>query len=99
MEMIRAGAVRYVFSPFRLYGRHLGKLHGVHQSVHSSDTDVYAIITSEDICDLVCADGLVVVRIDLKDDTLDISILLSSGRRFRMEMLVVCAAVDFKDPA
>lgn len=88
-----------MFSSFRLYGGHLWKLHGAHQPVHSSDTDVYAIITSEDICDLVCADRFVIIRIDLKDDTLDISILLCSGRRLRAEMLVVGAAVYFKDPA
>ena len=61
MEMIRTVAVRSVLAPAGLNGRHLRQLHGIHQPVHSSDADVYAIVTSEDICDFIGPDTLVVV--------------------------------------
>ena len=38
-----------------LFSGHPWKLKGFHQPVHSSDTDVYAIITLKDIGDLVGA--------------------------------------------
>ena len=61
MEMIRAVTVRSVLASAWLNGRHLRQLRGIHQSVHSSNADVYAIVTSEDICDFIGPDALVVV--------------------------------------
>ena len=60
---------------------HPGELKVLHQSVHSADTDVNAIITPEDISDLIGTQTFVVIGIDAKDHLGDFLIFLSAIRR------------------
>ena len=85
--------------PIRLFGRHTWKLKSSHQAVHSSDTDVYAIVTLKDVGDLVSAKALVIIGVDLENSLSNVLILLSSVSRFRIEMFVIGASVYTKDSA
>lgn len=99
MEMIAAFSLIHVPAITRLAGGDLGEIHRSHQPVHSTYADVNAIVTLENVSDLVGADSLVVISIDLKDDPLDILILLDAGSRNLAEMLVVSAPVNLQDAA
>lgn len=43
----------------------LGQLHAAHQAVHSSDTDVNAIVTLKDVLDFVSPQTFVITGIDM----------------------------------
>ena len=83
----------------RFSGRHWWKLHGLHQAVHSADADADTIITLKNMCDLVGSDPLFVICIDLEDEPSDLLVFNGSCSRSGIEMLVVCAPVNFQDPA
>ena len=85
-----------VFGPI---GRHFGQIHFPHQTVHSSDTDAYAIITLKNISCLVSAEPFVVISIYMKDKLTYLLILRCPRRRGGMEMLVVSTPVDIQDTA
>ena len=59
--------IRRIAADNRFIRRHFWQLQLFHQAVHSSDTDVYAIITLKYICDFVSAEPLVVISIDMKN--------------------------------
>ena len=80
-----------------LFGGHPRKLKRFHQPVHSSNTDVYAIITLKDIGNLVGAKPFVVIGIDLKDEPGNFLVFLCTIGRFRTVMLVISAPVDTED--
>ena len=65
----------------RLVSRHAWKLKSLHQSVHSSDADLNAIITLKDIGYFVSTQPFVVIGIDLKDDPGNLLIFLGPIRR------------------
>ena len=72
-EMVSAIRVSRMRSPNeRLISGHLGKIHRPHQPVHSADTDVNAMITLQNVCDLVCTKTLVVVGKHLKNEPLQL---------------------------
>ena len=100
LQMIYAGTIiSFCARPLRFNSGHLRQVHGVHQAVHSSDTDVDAIITFKDTANLISADAFIKVSIYLKDDDLDLLIFTCPCSRFRMEMLVVSAPVDSQNLA
>lgn len=99
MQVIAAFAVVYMLVSVRFIRGHLGKFHRVHQAVHSSDTDLNAIITFENIGDLISSKTFVIVRVDLKNHPLNILVFLNSGSRFGIKMLIVGAAVYVQDSA
>ena len=74
-------------------------MHGVHQAVHSSNADADAIITLEDVGNLVSSYAFIAVGIDLKDGMPDALVLLDTGSRLGVEVLVISAAVYVKHPA
>ncbi len=78
---------------------HTWQLKSSHQSVHSTDTDVYAIITLKNVSDLVSAETFVVVGIDLKDQSGDLLILFGTISRFRLVMLVVSTSIHIENSA
>ena len=80
-----------------LFGGHPWKLEGFHQPVHSSDADVYAIITLKNTGDLVGTKPFVVIGIDPEDDPGNLLVFLCTIGRFRTVMLVISAPVDTKD--
>ena len=47
----------------------------------------------------ISTDAVVVVGIDMKNETTNVLILLDSWRRRRIKVLIVGTAVDVKDPA
>ena len=100
MQMIRAFALLTgrVLSP-GLAGGHRRKVHAFHQAVHSSDTDMDAIITSEDVSDFIGAKPLIIISIDMEDRRFDLLILNRSGSRFGVEMLVIRAPIHPQDSA
>ena len=65
-----------------------------HQSVHSADTDVNAIITLKNVSDLVSTKPLIIIGINLKDHLTDLLIFPGAVSRIRTEMLVIGASVD-----
>lgn len=77
---------------------HAGKIHFLHQPVHPSDADVYAIITSQDVLDLVSAEPFVIVSIDVEDGGTDFLILHRPQGRGRPKVLVIGAAVYPENP-
>ena len=82
-----------------LFSGHGRQSHRVHPAVHSSDTDTDAIVTLQDVGNLVSSDALNVVSIDLKDGLSDTLVLLDSGSGLRVEVLVISAVVYVKHPA
>lgn len=50
---------------FWFSGWHLGQLHAVHQAVHSSDTNVNAIVTLKDVLDFISSQTFVVIGVDM----------------------------------
>lgn len=93
-QMVMAYAVIRIFSTLkRLAGGHFGKFHAAHQPVHSANADADAIIAPEDVRNLVCPKTFVIVRIDLKNDSLNVLVLLNSGGKILAEMLVISAPV------
>ena len=53
-----------------------------------------AIITLENVCDLISTKSFLVIRIDLKDGPADVLILFGAVSRISTEMLVIGASVD-----
>jgi len=102
MQMIRAFAFgsNRTF-PFGFAGGHRRKAHAFHQAVHSSDTDVDAIITSEDVSDFIGVKPFIIIGIgiDVEDCRFDLLIFKSPGSRFGVKMLVICAPIYLQDPA
>ena len=76
-----------------------GTAAGFHQAVHSSDTDMDAIITLENKGDLICSKPLAAVGVNMEDQRRNILILLDGGRGFSREMLIVVDSVDRKNLA
>lgn len=98
--MVGAFSVFVMFFIARgFYSRHLRQLQGFHQAVHSSHTDVDAIITCKNISDLIGAETLVIIGINVEDQGSDLLVFPDSGSSFIGEVLVVGAPVDSKDPA
>ncbi len=91
--------VRMAAANHRFCGRHLGQLQRFHQSVHSSDTDMDAIITLENKGNFICSGPLVVVGVNMENQRRNVWILPDTGRRFSRKMFVVSASVDIEDPA
>lgn len=60
---------------------------------------MYAIITLKDIGGLVCAEPLVVIRMDMENQGRDVLILPDTRSGFGREMLIISASVDPEDPA
>ena len=54
-----------------------------HQPVHPSDTDVYAIVTPEDIGDFINAQTFIVIRMDMEDQRSDLLVLFDARGGFR----------------
>ena len=81
--------IRRIAADNRFIRRHFWQLQLFHQAVHSSDTDVYAIITLKDICDFVSAEPLVVISIDMKNERSNILIFFNTRRGFGRKMLVI----------
>ena len=70
LQMIYAGAIiSFCARPLRFNSGHLRQVHGVHQAVHSSDTDVDAIITFKDTANLISAEGASRILCNLLKDT------------------------------
>ena len=59
--------IRRIAADSRFIRRHFWQLQLFHQAVHSSDTDVYAIITLKNIGNFVSAKPFVVISIDMKN--------------------------------
>lgn len=70
-----------------------------HQPVHPSDTDVYAIVTPEDVSDFISAQAFIVIRMDMEDQRSDLLVLFDARGGFRREMLVISASVDPENAA
>ena len=83
----------------RFVRRHGGQLHGAHQAVHSTDTDVNAIVTLEDIGDLISSDTFVAVGIDLQDRLLYALVFFDPGSGFGIEVLVISASIHVQNTA
>lgn len=69
-------------------------MHRAHQAVHSSDTDADAIVTLEDMVDLIGAKAFVIISINRKDKPPNILIERNTGSRRRIKMFVVSASID-----
>ena len=80
----------------RLICGHFRKFHIFHHEVHSSDADEYAIITLEDIRNLVSAEALVAVSINMQNDTSYTLVFYCSGSLNRVKMLVIGTSVNVK---
>ena len=78
---------------FWFYCGHRWKLHGTHQAVHSTDADTNAIVTTKEICDFISTDAFIVVSVNVQNHLFDVLILNGSGRRQRIKMFVISAAV------
>ena len=85
--------------PLGFFSGSLRKVHCVHQSVHSAETDVNAIITFQYATNLVSAKRVIVIRINLEDVLTNLLIFAGARGRLRIKVLVICAAVYFKNPA
>ena len=83
----------------RSVGRHLRKVQGLHQAVHSSDTDMDAIITLKNISDFVCAKPFSMLTMDAKDQRRKLLILRDTGRWSRMKVLIISTSIDAQHPA
>lgn len=88
LQMIETGAM-IVMSGWdrRFVGRHSGQLQLFHQPVHSSDTDVYAIVTLEDVGDFINTQPFVVIRMDMEDRRSNLLISLTCGVGFAEKCL------------
>ena len=78
---------------------HTWQLKSSHQSVYSTDTDVYAMITLKNVSDLVGNETFVVVGIDLENQSGDLLIFFCTISRFRLVMLVVSASIHVENSA
>ena len=68
-----------------------------HQTVHSADADVNAIVTLKDKCYFVSTETLVVIGIDLQDQSCNLLILFSSISWLSVKVLVIGASVNAKN--
>ena len=100
VKSVDAGNVVLAYSfPFGLFSGTFRKVHGVHQPVHSSETDVNAIITLQYTADFIGPEGIVVIIVDPKDELSDFLILAGTGSRLRIKVLVVGAAIYLQHSA
>ena len=83
---------------FRLVGGHFGELQSLHQAVHSSDTDVDAIITLKNEGNFVCTKPFVVIGINMEDQGSNALILSDARSRFSRKMLIIGASVNSQNP-
>ena len=97
-EVIAAWTLILMSHSSRFISCHFGQIYGLHQSVHSSDTDVYAIITTEYVSDFISTKTFIIVRINLKNDTFDVQIFLYSRSWNLNKMLIICATIYMKCP-
>lgn len=77
----------------------MGQLQSFHQVVHSSDTDMDAIITLENKGNFICSEPLVVVGVNMENQGKNILILPDAGSRLSGEMFIVGVFVDIEDLA
>jgi len=71
VQVVRTlGVIRVRAFNERLARRHLREIHRSHQAVHSADADVDAMITIQNVSDLVSAEALIIIREYLKDNSL-----------------------------
>lgn len=100
LQVVGAGSVIGTFDrDKRPISGHFRKLQLFHQSVHSADTDVYAIITLKNIGDLVSSESLVVICMDMKNQGRDPLIFSDTKSGLSRKVLVISASVDSEDPA
>ena len=98
MKMIGANTVVLMFiATIWLFCRHSRKLKVSHQSVHSSDADVNAIVTLKDICDFVSTKSFIVIGVNLKNKPCNFLVFFGSVCRFGVKVLVVGASVNTKN--
>lgn len=77
-----------------LNGTHFGKIHWFHQSVHSADADVYAIITFKTSFHFIGTKMLIGFGIKFKNTGTNIFILLFTLAFFMVYVFVIGAAVN-----
>ena len=85
--------ITFYSAVMRFVRGHGGQLHGAHQAVHSTNADVDAIVTLEDVSDFVSSDTFVAVSVDLQDSLLDALVFFDTGRGFGIEVLVISASI------
>ena len=68
-----------------------------HQAVHSTDTDVNAIITLKNVSDFISTKPFVIISEDLQNGFCDCLIFFGAISRFSAVMLVISASVDTKN--
>lgn len=100
-KMIDANALGFSrFCGFeRLFGAHLGQIHGFQQTVHSSVADVDAIFSEKTKLELVYAEPLVRTGVKLDDPLLNLAIKKLTFRRFMIQKLVIRASVHPQNSA
>ena len=101
-EDVPAGGIVLLRMPVRnrrFLCRHLGQLHSPHQSVHSSDADLYAIFRLEATTHLMSAKPLVRTGVKTQDLPPDILVFERSGSSRTEEVLVVRTPIDPQNPA
>ena len=99
LEMIGAVVACLLMMNERLFSRHAWQLKRSHEPVHSSDTDVDAIITLKDISDLISAKTLLIVGMDLQNEPCNLLILFCTVSGFRGVVLIVSASVNTENLA
>lgn len=80
-------------------GGHLWQMQGFHQAVHSSHTDVDAIVTFKNVSDFMGAETFIIIGINVQDQGSDLLVFPDSGSSFRGEVLIIGTPVDRKNPA
>ena len=78
---------------------HTWQLKGFHQTVHSADTDVNAIITLKNTGNFISTKTLVVISMNLQNKPGYLLILFGATRWLRIVMLVISTSVDTQNPA
>ena len=74
-------------------------MHTLHQPVHSSGADVYAIVTLKDVLDLVSPKAFVIISINMQDHGFKTPVFRNAGGRFLSKMLVISTPVDIQNTA
>ena len=78
----------------RLNCAYFGKIHLIHQPVHSPCTDVYAIITLKKNPHFIRAETLIGLCIYFKNTFAYMLIFFISAADLMLQIFVICASVD-----
>ena len=87
--------------PRRLYGTHFREVHGFHESVHSTDTDVNAIATLKTDLNFMFTQSFIRSSIDFQNMRTNLSVFYFSARGMMVQKFVICTCtmVNFQNTA